>query len=242
LLAGRLADGARLAQEAYALGKRVRATDAAHCFAIQSLVAALGRDGLEELTGTFEGLAQEFPATRWRDAGLPFVYAELGRRQEAAEAFERVAAAGFDALPRDNQWLVSITAIADCCAFLGDAPRAREIYALMEPYAGRTVVMPEGWACFGTADRALGLLATTMQHWERAEAHFEVALGLDELMGARAWEARTEHGYARMLLARGADGDAAHARELLTHARATTSELELPTLHARVEHELLGAT
>jgi uncharacterized protein HemY len=87
--------------------------------------------------------------------------------------------------------------------------------------------MPEGWACFGTADRALGLLATTVREWERAEAHFEVALGLDQAMGAVAWRARTEQGYARMLLARGADGDADRARDLLAHALAGTRELAL---------------
>ena len=172
LLAGRLDEASELAQEAFSVGERARATDAAHCHAIQGLVGALGRHGLEEQMDNYEQLAEEFPATRWNDAGLPFTNAELGRRDEAREAFEHTAAAGFHTIPRDNQWLVAITAIADCCAYLEDARRARQIYALMEPYAGRTVMFPDGWACFGSADRALGLLATTMGEWDTAEPPF----------------------------------------------------------------------
>jgi tetratricopeptide (TPR) repeat protein len=241
LLAGRLEEGARRAQEAFALGERVRASDAAHAFAIQMLVSAIGRGGWAELMSMFEELAERYPATRWRDAGLPFVYAEVGRRAEAAEAFEAVARAGFAALPRDLQWLVSITALADCCAYLGDAPRAQEIYELMEPYAGRIVVMPDGWACFGSADRALGVLASTMRQWERAEKHFEVALGLDMTMGARAWQARTELGYARMLAARGRPGDVESARMLADSARATARELGMEQLAEQLERELVPA-
>jgi predicted ATPase len=242
LLEGRTAEGQAYAENAFALGQRVRATDAEHCFAIQSLVAAMDLGHLGDLLETLQVLADDFPATRWRDAGLPYVFAELGRREEAAQAFEATARAGFAALPRDYQWLVSMTAIADACAFIGDARRATELYELMLPYAGRSVFMPEGWACFGSTDRALGVLAATMQRWESAEEHFEAALALDTRMGARAWRVRTELGYVRMLLARATAADGERVRALLSSMVDTTHELGLTGLVGRVEVQLAAAT
>jgi tetratricopeptide (TPR) repeat protein/tRNA A-37 threonylcarbamoyl transferase component Bud32 len=204
LLDGRFTEAQALADEAFALGRRVRATDAEHCYAAQSLVAAMGLGQLGELLESFRDLSDRFPATNWRWAGLPFALCEAGRREEGAALFEAAAARGFASLPRDYQWLISITALADVCATLCDRARAPELYDLLLPYAGQSVFMPEGWMCFGTVDRALGLLATTIGDWPNAAAHFEAAMALDARMGARAWLERTKLGYARMLRERGA--------------------------------------
>ena len=40
-------------------------------------------------------------------------------------------------------------------------------------------------ACYGAADRYLGMLAATLGEWERAEEHFERALELNRRMGMR---------------------------------------------------------
>ena len=80
-----------------------------------------------------------------------------------------------------------------------------------------------------------------MRQWERAEKHFEVALGLDGLMGARAWQARTEAGYARMLVARGRPDDIERARALADSARAAARELGMAQLAEQLEHELVTA-
>jgi eukaryotic-like serine/threonine-protein kinase len=238
LLAGRFAEGESSAREAFELGRRVRMADAENCFAVQSFVAAMELGRLAELQPTVEQLAARYPeTTRWA-AGLAHLHAQLGRRGEAAAAFEPLAARGFAAVERDNQWLVAMTGLADTCAFLGDARRAAELRDLLLPYAGRNVVIVEGWACFGSADRPLGLLATTMGLWEDAEAHFEAALDLNARLGARPWLARTEHGYAQMLLARRGTGDAERARHLLRRALGATRELGMTTLAERAEAQL----
>ena len=58
-------------------------------------------------------------------------------------------------------------------------------------------------ACYGAADRHLGMLAATLGDWDRAEPHFERAMALNRQMGARTWLAHTAYEYGRMLLARG---------------------------------------
>ncbi|HEY3019989.1 MAG TPA: protein kinase [Solirubrobacteraceae bacterium] len=238
LLAGRFAEGESRAHEAFELGRRVRMTDAEHCFAIQSFIAAMELGRLAELQATVEQLATRYPeTTRWR-AGLAYLHTELGRRDEAAVAFEEVAARGFAAVERDNQWLVAMTDLADTCAFLGDARRAAELRDLLLPYAGRNVVIVEGWACLGSADRPLGLLASTIGLWDEAQAHFEAALDLNARLGARPWLARTELAYARMLLGRRHAGDTERAQDVLRRALATAKDLGMTTLTGRVEVQL----
>ena len=131
-----------------------------------------------------------------------------------------------------------MTDLADTCAFLGDARRAAELRDLLLPYAGRNVVIVEGWACFGSADRPLGVLASTIGLWDDAEAHFEAALDLNARLGARPWLARTELAYARMLLARHQPGDAERARDVMRRAYATARSLGMTTLTKRVEAQL----
>jgi tetratricopeptide (TPR) repeat protein len=238
LLAGRFAEGESRAREAFEVGRRVRMTDAENCFAVQSLIAGMEIGRLAELQATVEQLAERYPeTTRWT-ASLAYLHTELGRRDEAAAAFEPLAARGFAAVQRDNQWLVAMTGLADTCAFLGDPRRAAELRDLLLPYAGRNVVIVEGWACLGSADRPLGRLATTVGLWEDAEAHFEAALDLNARLGARPWLARTEHGYAQMLLARRQAGDAERARGLLRRAVGTARELGMTTLAEQAEAQL----
>jgi len=237
LLAGRFEEGDSRARNAFELGRRMRMTDAESCLAVQSFVAGMELGRLAELQTTVEQLAARYPATRWT-AGLAYLHTELGRRDEAAAAFEDLAAAGFAALARDNQWLIAMTILADTCAFLGDRRRADELRALLLPYAGRNVVIVEAWACFGSADRPLGLLASTMGMWDEAAAHFEAALDLNERLGARPWLARTQHAYAEMLLARGEPGDAARARDLLQRGLQTARSLGMTTLADRTEERL----
>jgi tetratricopeptide (TPR) repeat protein len=238
LLAGRFAEGESRAREAFEVGRRVRMTDAENCFAVQSLIAGMEIGRLAELQATVEQLAERYPeTTRWT-ASLAYLHTELGRRDEAAAAFEPLAARGFAAVRRDNQWLLAMTGLADTCAFLGDPRRAAELRDLLLPYAGRNVVIVEGWACLGSADRPLGRLATTVGLWEDAEAHFEAALDLNARLGARPWLARTEHGYAQMLLARRQAGDAERARGLLRRAVGTARELGMTTLAEQAEAQL----
>jgi hypothetical protein len=150
----------------------------------------------------------------WR-AALALLLIELGRIDEARTEFETLAA---DELPRDANWLIGVTLLAEVCGALGDGARAEGLYALLEPYAGRNVVVGRAATCNGAASRLLGILAAAMREWECAEGHFISALAMHERMGAKPWVARTQLAYAEMLLTRRQRGDKARARELLADA------------------------
>ena len=77
----------------------------------------------------------------------------------------------------------------------------------------------------GSASRYLGLLASTMSHWQDAATHFEQALAMNTKMGTRPWLAHTQHDYAAMLQARDGPGDPETARRLIQEALASYREL-----------------
>jgi tetratricopeptide (TPR) repeat protein len=162
------------------------------------------------------------------------LHLELGRRPEARALFEEIAAAGFDALPLDANWMIAVTLLAEICAALGDATRAEALYGLLSPYANRNVVVGRAATCNGSASRLLGLLAATMGERETAEGHFIEALAMHTQMGARPWTVRTQVAYAEMLLRRRRRGDRARARDLLTSAGATAGELGMAAVNAHV--------
>ena len=58
-------------------------------------------------------------------------------------------------------------------------------------------------AYYGPVDRYLGMLATTLGEWGRAEKHFEHAMARCRQMKTSTWLAHTEYEYARLLIARG---------------------------------------
>ena len=59
-------------------------------------------------------------------------------------------------------WLASLSYLADACAAVGDAATAETVYAELAPPAGRNVMIGHGVACYGAADRYLGMLAATL--------------------------------------------------------------------------------
>ena len=154
-------------------------------------------------------------------------------RAEARAEFERVAANGFESVPKDARWVTCITYLAEVCAFLGDAERAAALYTELAPFEGRDLIAPPNVACFGSASRHLGMLAAAMKRWPDAERHFEAGLAMNARQHARPWLAHTQHQYAAMLLARDAAGDRERAASLLDEALAAAREIGMAALAER---------
>jgi tetratricopeptide (TPR) repeat protein len=198
--------------------------------------------------GRFDGLeaamkraADEFWWYPMHRCFLAELYADLDRAADARRVFDQLIANDFEALlPRDNEWLVSATVVADVCVYIGDADCARKLYDKLLPVADQCVVGLAECAR-GSVARSLGVLATLLADYDEAEQHFRVALAANERMGAQPWVARTQHGYAQLLLARDAPGDRERAGELLGTALDTARSLGMVTLATRVE-EACGAT
>ena len=155
-------------------------------------------------------------------------------KDEALAEFEELAADSFAVFPRDGNLPSGFVLLAEVCAYLGDVPRAEQMNDILAPVAaGLAIVSGQAAACSGSADRALGLLAATMERWDDAERHFEEALDMDSRLKSRPWVAWDKRHYAWMLCHRGGPGDREKALELLAEALDTAQELGMKLLTDR---------
>jgi tetratricopeptide (TPR) repeat protein len=232
-LAGEFDEAERLAQETLAIGQRGQAENALHYYA-QSMFNIRREQGrLAEVEGAVRGFIELYPAIpAWRGA-LALLLIELGRPDEARAEFDRVAEGGFAAFPSDANWLIAITLMAEVCGALGDATRAGDLYRLLEPYAGRNVVVGRNATCNGSASRLLGILAAARGELELAERHYDDAQTMHRLMGARPWHARTQVSYAELLLARRGPGDVERGTDMLADAILVADALGMVVLAER---------
>jgi tetratricopeptide (TPR) repeat protein len=238
LLEGRFEEAERLAHEALTIGQRMQGVDVEGSFGMQMFTTRRERGCLRELASAVKSFVERQPAaSTWRP-GLALIYSDLGLEQEARAEFEYLAAHNFADLPQDTLWIACLTYLSEVCAFLGDSARAETLYELLLPYARHNLVVGVAAVCYGAASQYLGLLASTMSHWEAAEGHFKDALEMNARIGAKPWLAHTQHEYAEMLLARGQPGDRAKAMSLLGEALTISRELEMNSLVDKIaRHE-----
>ncbi|HET9938148.1 MAG TPA: LuxR C-terminal-related transcriptional regulator, partial [Gaiella sp.] len=234
---GRLAESEAAAERSREWGRLLTGRDASGTFGIQMFGILREQGRLHELAPVVRLLDAQAHAGAWRP-GLAAVLAELGMEVEARRELDAILAEGLGAL-RPSLWLGSLVYLADACAALGDETCARVLYPELAAYAGSNVMIGHLVACYGAMDRYLGMTASVLGDWERAEVHFQAALALNTRLGARTWLAHTAYWYARMLLARGRVVDGDLIRSHLALAGGLGRAIGLPVLVARAAE--LGA-
>jgi DNA-binding SARP family transcriptional activator len=225
LLQGRFDEADRLIHEALEIGGGTL-WNARVSYRLQLYALRRAQGRLHELQETFAAEPQAFHYRTYPilDCMLARFYDELDRKSEARAIFEGLAADGFAALPFDEEWLVSLSLLAEVAHSLGDKPRAAYLYESLSPYSDWVgLAYPE--ISMGSVSRYLGILASTLGRWDDGERHFEKGMVMNERIGARPWLAYTQEDYARMLLSRQDPGDLERAEQLL--ADATTMYREL---------------
>ena len=193
-LAGDFDEAERLAQETLAIGQRGQAENALHYYAQAMFNIRREQGRLAEVEGAVRGFIELYPAIpAWRARAGAAAGRARAARTRRARSSRRSPRGGFAAFPRDANWLIAITLMAEVCGALGDAARAAELYALLEPYAGRNVVVgpqrdlqrlaPRGCsACW--PPRAASTSWPSATSTRRRQMH--------AAMGARPWHARTQ--------------------------------------------------
>jgi tetratricopeptide (TPR) repeat protein len=156
----------------------------------------------------------------WR-AQLACVELDLGRKELARRALERLMReTGND--PRDTPFALSVLSpLADLCARIGDPAMARTLYEKLIPYARHHGVVASGIASHGPIARHLGLLAARMSERALALSHFRDAIDAAERMGSPTFTALCSVAYGRTLLA----GESREAREQAAAVLAKAKDL-----------------
>ncbi|MDQ3897800.1 MAG: AAA family ATPase, partial [Actinomycetota bacterium] len=124
---------------------------------------------------------------------------------------------------------VTVAYQVEVAVALGGAARAERLYEELLPYRDQIVIGGMADGCQGAADRFLAMLAAELGRFDAAEAHFEVALAMEEGLRSPPLVARTAYWYGRMLLRR---GDGGSARPLLRSSRQTAERLGMRRLAA----------
>lgn len=238
LMAGRLGDVERLAQESYELGQRAQARDAETVYRAQLIALRRRELRLSDFVSTVQSAVQEHPAIMaWR-AVLPLAHLAAGRPDEAREEFEQLAHDDFSGVRRDMFWFTAVCVLAETCALIRDTDRARILYGMLSPYKDRDVQVTQA-ACWGSSERFLGLLAAAMSRWDAAAGHFESAIAKNASSGNSGAASLVQRDYAEMLAARGAPGDldraAALLRETLDAAEAAEMSRLSDFIRSRIE-------
>jgi len=230
---GRLREAEAAAERSREWSRLLAGRDPSSVYGIQMFGIRREQGRLAELAPAVRALAASERAASWRP-GLAALMAELGMVREAREELEVIRAEGLDRL-RPSLWLASLTYLADVCALIGDAAMARLVYAELLPHSGSSVMIGHAVACYGAADRYLGMLAATFGDRDRAAAHFEAALARDRGAGATTWVAHTAHEYGRMLRAGGSPDDAGRAEELRAEAAELARRIGMRGLLERIQ-------
>ena len=235
---GRVADSERLAHEAFELGRQAQARDAETVYAIQMVALRRREDRLSDQVATIRSAIERYPSLiAWR-AVLPLAHLAAGNQADALAEFRHLTADGCAAVPHDMFWFTAVCVLAETCSLLGDHVRAEQLYAMLAPYRERNVQVTQA-AFWGSAERFLGLLATTLSRWDAAAQHFESAIAKNERNGCPMAAAVVRRDYAEMLLARRAPGDVDTAATILTEMLRAASAAGMTVLVERLQARLL---
>jgi DNA-binding SARP family transcriptional activator len=189
---GNFAQAERLTEEGAAIGRGAGDENAELLFTVQRFTWRFYQDRLtDDDVELIEKRAAASPAqTAWR-VWLAKVQTQRGDERRARAELDR-ALARLSGLPRDANWLYTVTALGELSAQLGQLRSAERLYRMIEPYAGRHVVAGRATVSTGCASRPLGMLAAALGDDERARAHLEEAVAVNRRFGAWPEVARAE--------------------------------------------------
>jgi class 3 adenylate cyclase/tetratricopeptide (TPR) repeat protein len=233
ILDGDFVRAERLAEEAHEMGQRSQGQLVEGVYGMQMFTIRREQGRLPEVAPVIKRLLEDDPhEPAWRP-GFALIASDLGYKESAHRVLEALAATGFE-FAFDAKRSTTLAYLAEVCASLGDQARAEMLYRLLEPYRDMTITTGILTVCYGSAGRYLGLLATTLAAWDKAEEHFEAALQVNGSMGALPWLAHTQWDYARMLRRRGRVADLERSEVLLSEAWTTANRLDMVALKSRL--------
>ncbi len=236
MMDGCIAEAERLAKEVLTSGLPLQGLIAESVFAIQLLTISLEKEGeprhqaIRDAMDIIRKILQLVPShLAWR---VPLIFAELeaGMVTEARTSFDRLANEGFEKIPDDQVLLGVLAVLGKVACTLGDRARARTLYDLLKPHAGRHVGVASVSAYWGPISYYLGLLAASLAEAETARRHFEEAITESTMMKVPVWVAWSEYECGNQLRTSARASERKRAKQLLRSALGTAQRLGLPRL------------
>jgi hypothetical protein len=204
----------------------------------QAYYLAREEGDLADLIGILEQMSASSAGSLYVPAMLALAQLDCGEKTAAQHTLNSLTAEDLHRGAQENAWEAVLALLAEVAVGCESRPHATLLYAHLEPFTGRLLAAVIGLACLGAADRFLGMLSTTLERWDDAEAHFERALDVEGRIRGRALQARTRYWQAQFLRARARPGDDRTARSLLGGVVEEATELGMRRLCEQAEHQL----
>ncbi len=246
LMDGRFAEAENLAKDLLTTGLPLQGLIAESVFAIQMLTSSLEKDSesrrqaIQEVMQIIRKILQLVPShLAWR---VPLVLTQLeaGMVAEARANFDRLAEEGFEKIPDDQVLLVLLACLSKIACAFSDSPRARKLYELLKPHAGRHLGFASVSAYWGPVSHYLGLLAVVLGDGESARVHYENAIAESTAMRAPVWVAWSEYEFGNQLRTSARASERKRGKELLRSALHTAQRLGLARLERTSKIALRG--
>ncbi|HEV2981039.1 MAG TPA: AAA family ATPase [Solirubrobacteraceae bacterium] len=231
LLRGELVEAEAAAERSRGWGRLLVGRDASGVYGIQMFGVRREQGRLAELAPVIRVLAADNHGSGAWQPALAATLAELGMEVQLREQLDRIQASGLEPFRR-TLWLASLTYLADAASAVSHQGVAAIVYPALAAHARTNLMIGHGVACYGSADRYLGMLAAALGDWDSASRHFERALEMNRRMGARTWLAHTAYQYGRGLLA--IDSEQERAQALLAESAQLAEALGMAALLSRV--------
>jgi class 3 adenylate cyclase/tetratricopeptide (TPR) repeat protein len=222
LLAGDLDEAEHKATLALEFGTASGQPDALAVFGAQMAHIRLRQGRTEELLDLLEQMVRDNPGIPGFVPALAAFYCDCDRFDDARSILEPFVADGFDSMPKDVIWLISVCLAGWTVSEVGWSEAALPIYQLLLPFVDQiphlgNVNAPE-------VSYFLGSLATTLGLDDEAETYFSQSATTHERIGA-AWSlAETQLVWGRFLARRGGSTDLERATTLLEKALDTAQQ------------------
>jgi hypothetical protein len=120
------------------------------------------------------------------------ILAQLGESHAARQRLDALAPR-LTSLPRDSEWLASISQVAELIALVGAHPVAQWIYGVLRPFADLFVIEGIGAAIRGPVQRYLAIAAAAVGDHELARSHAASAVEAAQRLGAPALVERIQN-------------------------------------------------
>ena len=221
LIAGDVDRADQLAADALRIGTESGQPDATTFHLLQSMEVSWQRGAMGDAVPLLERAVADYPGLPVLRAGLAVAYAEAGRIDATRRLLQEFAARQFD-LPREvGNWLPGMALYAEAAIESADSTAAQALLDRLAPYVD--LLSCDDVTAEGPVAHFLGGLAGVLGRYEAADEYFTRAAALSARVDAKFFAARTGLAWARLLIARGASGDAVKARVLLTNALGTAT-------------------
>jgi class 3 adenylate cyclase/tetratricopeptide (TPR) repeat protein len=236
IVAGETDRAEQLATEALKVGTDGGEADALILFGAQFLALSVQRGSMSDVIPFIEQTVVDRPGLPLFTATLATAYADAGRIDDARDLLEKFAGAGFE-LPMDLLWLLGMFAYAAAAIECGDRRYAEPLHECLLPLTDQFTTAG-GSTAQGPLSYYLGGLSAVLGQFDEADARFAQSASLAERMGARYFAVRTDVEWGKMLVRRGAPGDAEKAIGLLGDAQAKAAAHGYRTLERRAASAL----